>query len=327
MEKSLEKTPEFEKMLLENFEKEMSRYVKELAQNTSSIVESKYQEMVQASEQRQVEMMQAIAVEKKELESMKHSLTVEFEEKEKILKLNEQKLKHSIEQMEKIHKFQDCQIKLDIGGTYFSTSVTTLTKDPDSMLGTMFSGRFPIKKNEEGRVFIDRDASLFSIVLEYLRDGEFDIPEDSKIVSKLLREVKYYGLTGMEELLSKEISVGENTSNTNTSLIPESSQQRKIIAELEYQMNASGLVIGSTYFVISSKWWKSWQNHVCYNPSKFNNNAAPSPGTINNFDILSLDMAYESYSFDEKWYALRKNLDEHDYVIVSTEMYQKLFSW
>ncbi len=48
-------------------------------------------------------------------------------------------------------------MKLNIGGSYFETSVETLTCEPGSMLEAMFSGRFAIEKDEDGASFIDRD--------------------------------------------------------------------------------------------------------------------------------------------------------------------------
>ncbi|EGG20672.1 Kelch repeat-containing protein [Cavenderia fasciculata] len=49
------------------------------------------------------------------------------------------------------------KIKLDVGGKYFSTTVSTLTKHADSMLGAMFSSRFELPVDDDGRIFIDRD--------------------------------------------------------------------------------------------------------------------------------------------------------------------------
>src|SRR5690348_10297253 len=115
--------------------------------------------------------------------------------------------------MNKMHKIQELQIELDVGGKFFTTSITTLTKEPDSMLGRMFSGRFPIKKNEKGRVFIDRDGAWFKLILEYLRDGQFYIPEDEKEVKKLQREVDYYQLDGMTHAINSH----DNNNNNNNS--------------------------------------------------------------------------------------------------------------
>ena len=52
-------------------------------------------------------------------------------------------------------------VKLNVGGVYFKTSLLTLTKDPDSMLAAMFSGRFEENVDEDGSFFIDRDGDLF----------------------------------------------------------------------------------------------------------------------------------------------------------------------
>ena len=57
----------------------------------------------------------------------------------------------------------EATIKLDIGGHSFTTTLTTLTRFPDTMLGAMFSGRHALAKNEAGAHFIDRDGTHFVI--------------------------------------------------------------------------------------------------------------------------------------------------------------------
>ena len=52
-------------------------------------------------------------------------------------------------------------MKLDVGGNVFTTSFLTLTREADSMLAAMFSGRHEIKKEEDGSVFTDRDGTHF----------------------------------------------------------------------------------------------------------------------------------------------------------------------
>src|SRR5436190_23379153 len=78
-------------------------------------------------------------------------------------------------------------VDLNVGGENFSTTVGTLTKYPESMLGAMFSGRFGLpKRDARGRVFIDRDPNDFRAVLRYLRSGT--------IVPECNSELEYFGL-------------------------------------------------------------------------------------------------------------------------------------
>lgn len=49
-------------------------------------------------------------------------------------------------------------LKLNVGGTEFTTSLQTLTKDTGSTLHAMFSGRFDTKPTEDGSYFIDREG-------------------------------------------------------------------------------------------------------------------------------------------------------------------------
>lgn len=68
-------------------------------------------------------------------------------------------------------------IDLNVGGIHFTTTKTTLCRYEDSMLALMISGNYPTYKDKDGRLFIDRDGSLFSHVLNYLRYSKLNINE------------------------------------------------------------------------------------------------------------------------------------------------------
>jgi len=94
------------------------------------------------------------------------------------------------------------QLKLDVGGYKFSTTITTLTSSPDSMLAAMFSGRFQLEKTDEGCVFIDRDGHLFHYILTWLRNGWLPPIESQPDLEMLLQESKFYQLQGLIDYLS-----------------------------------------------------------------------------------------------------------------------------
>jgi len=93
------------------------------------------------------------------------------------------------------------QVRLDVGGYKYSTTLTTLTADPNSMLAAMFSGRFPVEKNEEGCVFIDRDGRYFHHILNWLRNGTLPPLETNGEQESLLMEAKYYQISSLVEFL------------------------------------------------------------------------------------------------------------------------------
>ena len=67
-------------------------------------------------------------------------------------------------------------IQLNVGGHRFTTSLHTPTKDPNSMVAAMFSGKFELKPCEDGAFFIDRDGTHFRFILNYLRNGKLTLP-------------------------------------------------------------------------------------------------------------------------------------------------------
>ena len=109
-------------------------------------------------------------------------------------------------------------VKLNVGGSYFTTSLQTLTKDPKSMLAAMFSGKFETKPCEDGAFFIDRDGTHFRFILNYLRNGKLTLPEGATFLKELEEEAEFYQIQGMLMELKSLMST-RTTPSTGTSVI------------------------------------------------------------------------------------------------------------
>ena len=139
-------------------------------------------------------------------EKMRKSLQAEFDKKEKELQERRDDLAAEIkdweEEKERVKQTRVFEkvVTLDVGGTKYRTTLSTLTKYPDSMLGAMFSGRHDLPQQEDGSYFIDRDGEAFKYVLMYLRDSDlcFDVLYDadqsslpSPLTKPLLKQIAY----------------------------------------------------------------------------------------------------------------------------------------
>lgn len=99
-------------------------------------------------------------------------------------------------------------VKLNVGGHTFTTSVQTLTKDPNSMLAAMFSGKFEMKPAEDGAFFIDRDGTQFRFILNYLRTGKLTLPEGATFLKELEEEAEFYQIQGIiDEMKSTKVEI------------------------------------------------------------------------------------------------------------------------
>lgn len=100
---------------------------------------------------------------------------------------------------------------LNVGGQLYSTSVSTLLKDPESLLHTMFSGsQHAVLKDSRGRYFIDRDGLLFRYILDFLRNFRLALPDDFTEIDRLLIEAEHFKIAAMQEALAKEIESRTN---------------------------------------------------------------------------------------------------------------------
>ena len=104
-------------------------------------------------------------------------------------------------------------VYLDVGGLKYTTTMATLQAEKGFMLEAMFSGQYPIKKQSDGTVFIDRDGRHFHYILNYLRGSVTaleDLPLHEIVLKELIKEADFYQLLGMKSILSFGIERAED---------------------------------------------------------------------------------------------------------------------
>ncbi|KAJ9576658.1 hypothetical protein L9F63_025447 [Diploptera punctata] len=91
-------------------------------------------------------------------------------------------------------------VELNVGGVFYTTALSTLTREPDSLLGHMFSGKTnPPARDAKGKYFLDRDGVLFRYVLDFLRNQAIVLPESFREKERLKQEALYFRLPAMAE--------------------------------------------------------------------------------------------------------------------------------
>ncbi|KAH3833169.1 hypothetical protein DPMN_106470 [Dreissena polymorpha] len=95
-------------------------------------------------------------------------------------------------------------VELNVGGVFYTTTLSTLVKLKDSVLGQMFLGgneNAPIK-DAKGKYFIDRDGVLFRYILDYLRNETLVLPANFHERERLRHEADYFKLSDMAKCIS-----------------------------------------------------------------------------------------------------------------------------
>lgn len=99
-------------------------------------------------------------------------------------------------------------IEINVGGTIYCTSVSTLTKYPNSYFASRFSGRFrtDLETDSKGRIFIDRDGGMFRHILNFLRTGRIFLPESMDqihLYHALMEEAEFFILVDLSEIIKE----------------------------------------------------------------------------------------------------------------------------
>ena len=100
-------------------------------------------------------------------------------------------------------------VRLNVGGTLFTTTRATLGLCPDSVLAAMFplSGppSLPIARAADGAYLLDREPAYFGPLLSYLRSGAVFI--DAGIAATgVLHEARAFGITPLVALLDAQLA-------------------------------------------------------------------------------------------------------------------------
>ena len=92
-------------------------------------------------------------------------------------------------------------ISINVGGTIYTTTKSTLTKEPESMLARMVNTEVPTEKDPSGNIFIDRDPQAFSVILKFLRTDHLIMENSACSMKELEVEADYFMLDRLLQVI------------------------------------------------------------------------------------------------------------------------------
>eukprot|EP01126_Amoeba_proteus_P030870 TRINITY_DN30411_c0_g1_i1.p1 TRINITY_DN30411_c0_g1~~TRINITY_DN30411_c0_g1_i1.p1 ORF type:complete len:311 (-),score=93.98 TRINITY_DN30411_c0_g1_i1:442-1374(-) len=84
-------------------------------------------------------------------------------------------------------------VRLNIGGTYITTTKSTLLSKGENFFTPLLEGKLQSQKDETGAYFIDRNGQYFEPILNFLRYGQLIVPTGLKLLS-VLQEANFYSI-------------------------------------------------------------------------------------------------------------------------------------
>ncbi|XP_062313050.1 BTB/POZ domain-containing protein KCTD4 [Osmerus eperlanus] len=95
-------------------------------------------------------------------------------------------------------------ITLNVGGFLYAAHRTTLTRHHGSVLDELASGKKAVQHTDSmGNPFIDRDGPVFRHILNFLRTGDLQLPDDFREAGLLRREAEFYRLSELVEAVAE----------------------------------------------------------------------------------------------------------------------------
>lgn len=121
-------------------------------------------------------------------------------------------------------------LELNIGGVFYTTALTTVKREGESLLGQIFNGssKVTVAKDSKGKYFIDRDGVLFRYVLDYLRNQKIVLPENFHEKERLKQEAEYYQLPNLVKMLNSAIMSPPKLGQLQHSKVPPISNSNSI---------------------------------------------------------------------------------------------------
>ncbi|XP_025016914.1 BTB/POZ domain-containing protein KCTD5 [Tetranychus urticae] len=105
-------------------------------------------------------------------------------------------------------------VRLNVGGSIFMTTRSTLCRDPKSFLYRLCDEDPSLgsDKDESGAYLIDRDPTYFGPILNFLRHGKLIINKDLS-EEGVLEEAEFYNITDLIKICKQRISESKQKSD------------------------------------------------------------------------------------------------------------------
>ena len=112
-------------------------------------------------------------------------------------------------------------VSLNVGGIIYTTTRSTLLSadsNQDNYFTSLLSERFPVLKDNQGNIFIDRDGKNFRYIINYLRGGSLHVTEANPAQARLIffeiiDESLFFGLDVLTSELQRRIDAIEEDEN------------------------------------------------------------------------------------------------------------------
>ena len=129
-------------------------------------------------------------------------------------------------------------LRLNVGGTLFETSRSTLTSDPDSILSRMFepNSNLPPASVTNGVFQIDACPKTFSVILNWLRYRSLVLGETK--VEEVFPVADYFGLKDLREQLESQMEKEKEEKGRMVTCVEESVERlEEVLQHIEVELN------------------------------------------------------------------------------------------
>merc|ERR1719219_660026 len=129
-------------------------------------------------------------------------------------------------------------LRLNVGGTLFETSRSTLTSDPDSILSRMFepNSNLPPASVTNGVFQIDACPKSFSVILNWLRYRSLVLGEAK--VEEVFPVADYFGLKDLREQLENHVDKEREEQGKMVTCVEESVERlEEVLQHIEVELS------------------------------------------------------------------------------------------
>ena len=157
-------------------------------------------------------------------------------------------------------------VELNVGGVYYTTALSTLTRESDSLLATLFAkdADKQLHRDSKGRYFIDRDGVLFRYVLDFLRNRKIVLPENFHERERLRVEAEFYRLPEMVRQVNAVMKAGAVGTAGSNLLLSKNASLADVTASLNNDISNTGSVGGLNNDYSSSSMWGGDDKYTGY---------------------------------------------------------------